>query len=229
MRVVQANLQHSRAASAALHRLLATKTVDLALIQEPWVSFGKIAGLCPAGFGIIYDNKESRPRTCIVYNKNINCFPSTDLCTRDLAAAKMEVRMGNRRCWILICSAYFPYDSITPPPTRELRDLINSAEDNSSHVIIACDANAHHSTWGSSGTNRRGEYLFDYLLTTNLVVVNRGTEPTFDNGRRKEVIDLTLASRFISEMINDWKVSDEPSCSDHRHILFKIGEGVNVS
>ena len=36
------------------------------------------------------------------------------------------------------------------------------------------------------------------------------------------MIDLTLATSFISQRITDWKVSTEASCSDHRYIEFSI-------
>jgi hypothetical protein len=45
------------------------------------------------------------------------------------------------------------------------------------------DANAHHIIWGSSDTNPRGENLIDYLAGNNLVIINKGKEPTFYNGR----------------------------------------------
>jgi hypothetical protein len=40
---------------------------------------------------------------------------------------------------------------------------------------------------------------------------------------RKEVIDLTLGTKEIANVVSNWHVSDETSLSDHRYICFQIG------
>ena len=50
IKVVQINLHHSRAASALMCMKLLADNIDVALIQEPWLSGGKIRGLrCKGG------------------------------------------------------------------------------------------------------------------------------------------------------------------------------------
>jgi len=87
-------------------------------------------------------------------------------------------------------------------------------------LIVGCDSNAHHSVWGSTNCNSRGEALVEFLNTTNLEILNRGNESTFCNGSRLEVIDITLGSLRLLESIIGWEVLPEPSLSDHRHFLF---------
>ena len=86
--------------------------------------------------------------------------------------------------------------------------------------MIGCDANAHHVAWGSSNTNERGEALLEYLASTDLAWCNKGHKPTFITRIRREVLDLTLASPGVFSEIKDWKVSDNPSLSDHAMITF---------
>jgi hypothetical protein len=43
---------------------------------------------------------------------------------------------------------------------------------------------------------------------------------------RKEVIDLPLWTNKISNPVNNWHVSDEPSLLDLRYICFQIGNMV---
>ncbi|XP_030759768.1 uncharacterized protein LOC115885120 [Sitophilus oryzae] len=43
--------------------------------------------------------------------------------------------------------------------------------------------------------------------------------------QRKEVLDITVSSNYLSNRISNWRVSSEPSCSDHRHIQFEISVG----
>jgi len=88
--------------------------------------------------------------------------------------------------------------------------------------MVGCDSNAHHTTWGSTNCNGRGEALTEFLNSTTLEIFNRGSEPTFCTSVRREVIDITLGSYGFMDSIADWEVSLEPSLSDHGHILFTL-------
>jgi hypothetical protein len=55
----------------------------------------------------------------------------------------------------------------------------------------------------------------EYLVSSN--------ELTFVISNRREVIDLTLGTNWIENQVRNWHVSDEPSLSDHRYILFQTG------
>jgi hypothetical protein len=83
--------------------------------------------------------------------------------------------------------------------------------------------NAHHTLWGSNGSNPRRESLVEFLVSSNLNILNHGNERTFVGCNRKEVTDLTLETNKIVNLVNNWYVSDEPSLSDHRYICFQIG------
>jgi hypothetical protein len=80
----------------------------------------------------------------------------------------------------------------------------------------------HHTAWGSTKCNGRGEALKEFLSSSNLEIFNRGNEPTFCTSVRQEVIGITLGSYRLLDSIADWEVSLEPSLSDHRHILFTL-------
>jgi hypothetical protein len=89
---------------------------------------------------------------------------------------------------LIIDSAYLPYDSYKPPPTKELRDVIDYCCSRKKQLIIGCDANAHYILWGSTGTNARGEGFMEYLVSLNLNIPSQGNEPTFVVQNRKEVL-----------------------------------------
>ena len=61
------------------------------------------------------------------------------------------------------------------------------------------------------------------LVSLNLNILNYGNEPTFVVCNRKEVIDLTLGTNNIGNLVSNCHVSDEPSLLDHRYIRFQIG------
>ena len=94
-------------------------------------------------------------------------------------------------------------------------------------LVVGCDANAHHIIWGSTDINRRGTSLLEYLSTTELEILNRGSKPTFVTTRRQEVIDITMGSKKVAQAIKDWQVAEEVTLSDHRLIEFKLAGDAN--
>jgi hypothetical protein len=92
----------------------------------------------------------------------------------------------------------------------------------SSHFVIGCDANAHHTTGGSSNINNRGESLFSFIMANNSDILNKGNRPTFVTSNRQEVIDITIATFYAGNFIKDLHVTEEVSCSDHTYIQLNI-------
>ncbi|XP_045464410.1 uncharacterized protein LOC123673777 [Harmonia axyridis] len=215
------NLQHSKAASSALCWRTSRRHVDIGLIQEPWINGGQVRGLPNKVYQSIYCDKAVSPRALIILRRGLTCLPLTEFLTRDLAAALVEVRTENIKRQLVIASGYFPGDAISPPP-EEVQRLIEWCRIEKKQLILGCDANAHHKVWGSTDINHRGEDLLDFLFSTNIEIVNVGNSPTFMNAIRREVIDLTLATPFIAGMVKNWRVSEEPSMSDHMAIEFNV-------
>ncbi|XP_031781099.1 uncharacterized protein LOC116416494 [Nasonia vitripennis] len=180
-------------ASAILLRNLTVAHTGIGLIQDPWVVKGAIRGLGNLLLVCFRNPKEQRPRACIAV-KGVNVLPLLDFATGDLMAVQTELEDVGR---VVIASAYLPYDS-TDNPTREVQRLVE-------HCML--------------NTNARGVRLLDYLAGTDLEIMNVGNTPTFRNAAREEVIDLTLSSTKIAYLIGEWRVSDEPSLSDHSLII----------
>jgi hypothetical protein len=65
---------------------------------------------------------------------------------------------------------------------------------------MRCDANAHHTMWGSTGTNPRGKSFMEFLGSSNLNILNHGNKPTFEVHNRKEVDFITWASSSWKEV-----------------------------
>jgi hypothetical protein len=90
------------------------------------------------------------------------------------------------------------------------------------HLIIGCDANSHHTPWGSTNINNRGESLFNYIIAHGLDIMNKGNRPTFVTTNRQEIIDVMIATFYADNLIKDWHVTEEVSCSDSRYIRFTV-------
>ena len=67
----------------------------------------------------------------------------------------------------------------------------------------------HHEYWGSTDINQRGENLFEYILPTDLDIMNSGNTPTFVTSARSEVLDITMANTYGDRFISEWRVDDE--------------------
>jgi hypothetical protein len=63
----------------------------------------------------------------------------------------------------------------------------------------------------------------EYLVSSNLNILNHGNEPTFVVSNRKEVIDIILGTNKIANLVSNWHVSHKTSLSDHGYICFQVG------
>ena len=217
---IQANLQHSTAASGILTRTVGVKGIDMALVQEAWYREDCIRGLNLPGYTLYSAGGKERPRACIL-SRNMNTWMLPGFSCRDLVAILVKYNENGAEKRLVICSAYLPFDSEDPPPSRELEELVRYCESEDLYLIVGCNSNAHHDAWGSTNCNSRGESLLEFLNSSNLEILNQGKEPTFCNTVRQEVIDITLGSYGLIESIVGWEISREPSLSD-RHILFTL-------
>ena len=218
--VVQINLHHSRSASAILSKRLASGATDIALIQEPWTHNSKIMGLGIKGYNVFYDTSCIRPRACIVVSNKLNALNLVNYLDGDNVAIKVNYDINGHKDEFIFMSAYLPYEE-KDPLTNVTKDLIEHCKMNKK-FIIGCDANAHHTVWGSSDCNRRGDDLLNYILFYNLFILNNNSKPTFVTVNRSEVIDLTICNNIAYDSIIKWNVSDDITLSDHLLIMFSV-------
>lgn len=220
--VFQINLHKATAPTAELNDLLSKHSSFISLIQEPLYRHGKIQGLNRRRGNIIHYAGKNSPRTCIYISKDWNVHPLYHLCSRDLAVACIKAKKCGNDLEIVICSAYFPYDSVDDPPTQEYVNLVNYCNTNSIPLVSSIDANAHHLAWGSTNSNARGNNLLEFILSSNIMINNIGFKPTFVVSNRSEVLDITLTTPNIFSFITEWRVTESILTSDHRCIQFCI-------
>lgn len=222
-KVVQINLRHSRLASDNLNVLLSEEDIDVGLIQEPWVYEGAIKGLDGPSHQIFYKKTNGKPRSCIIIKSHIKAFLCSNLSSPDVTVVSMEVAGGKH---ILISSIYMAHNEEAPP--HVVRNLVVESTKSGKGLLMGCDANARHTLWGSREINERGESLFDFILSTKLLICNKGNKPTFvfpSSDKFKgweEVIDVTLMTHCPGLNIHRWRVSEQCSFSDHNLIFFEI-------
>ena len=152
---IQANLQHSIAASRIITRTVSIKGIDMALIQEPWYCKDCMRGLNIPGYTMYTARGMDRPRACILArNMNIRVLPGFSC--RDLIAVLVKHIEDGAERRLVVCSAYvyLPYDSEDPPLLRELEERVQHCENENLYLIVRCDSNAHHTAWGSTNCKK---------------------------------------------------------------------------
>lgn len=104
-----------------------------------------------------------------------------------------------------------------------LQSLSNSLLTNGSRsIIVAGDFNAKHTAWRSSKNNSRKNLLLEWVAQHNLVIINKGTEPTCTR-KMGLSIDVIFCSEDLARKIRDWKVhNDTETLSDHKYITMNI-------
>lgn len=221
LKFAQINLRHCKKATYTHCHGIRVEQTDVSLIQEPWIRGNKIHGFGQLHNRLLYCKTGVRPRAAIYVTPNVNAMMLNQFTTDDVVTMRV-VRKDMDGGDFIVVSAYLPYDKNLPPPGPHLKKIVEFCEKEKIPMMIGRDSNSHHIIWSSSNINLRGEQLVQYLMKTDLMVMNSGRKPTFINGTRRECLDITIASCELSKQIHSWKVADEATFSDHRLIKFKL-------
>ena len=62
-----------------------------------------------------------------------------------------------------------------------------------------------------------------FLLSKQLHIVNEESCRTFWTSRGASNIDLTVTNNQAFDIIGDWAIDDQESCSDHRILKYGLG------
>ena len=102
IRILQLNMQHSRAATQNVNEIAIRNGIDILLLQEPYNFNNKICGL--SKHMQIFSKGEKKKRAAIIVtNKNYNVILLNQFSNEDMVAVIVQIRNID----ILIISAYF--------------------------------------------------------------------------------------------------------------------------
>jgi hypothetical protein len=158
---------------------------DVALLREPCIYGSQIRGLTSSGgtiFSVAPDGNALSCK-CINYLK-INALPLLQHCSRDMIGFIKN---------ILSPQLSFYHDSDSPPPTKDLRNILNYCSSRKKEHINWMQSKCTPHNMGDHYPNPRGESLVEHLVSLNLNTVNQGTVTC----SRKETIDFTLGTNDI--------------------------------
>lgn len=214
-------MHHCKEAAAVLSSSLISGQTSISLIQEPYCFRGRVRGLGNSGNVHSISSKENDTvRACVYTAKAVNALLLRQFSTRDLVAVQIRYKKGGESRLLVVCSAYLPIEGVAP--SRELSLLVDHCKRNNIDLLIGLDSNSHHVSWGSKDCNPRGYKLYEYLVSADMCILNRGARPTFFNRRSSTVIDLTVCTPGLETYVHDWTVLQEDTMSDHMKIKFSL-------
>ncbi|XP_015609342.1 uncharacterized protein LOC107274591, partial [Cephus cinctus] len=124
-------------------------------------------------------------------------------------------------------SCYFSPNVDSETYASGLDQLEASIRSASGDIYVAGDFNAKNVMWGSTVTDSRGLLLMEMAARLGLLVLNRGSTPTWSRPHTgsASVIDVIFANERLARCTLQWMVSDRVTLSDHRYIIFKNRHG----
>jgi hypothetical protein len=118
---------------------------------------------------------------------------------RDLVTAIINYNADGAERLLVVCSAYLPYDSENPPPSKELKEVVRYYDSENLYLIVSSDSKAYHIGRSRIDYNYRRELLVEFINCSNFEVLNQGSAPNLSSGSRLEVIDNTTGYFGILE------------------------------
>ena len=213
----QINNQKRIISNSEIMRLAESERSFCILGQEPSTFGFNVTGL-NSGHTIIQAPTE-RPRAYIACHKLLKAWPVEDLCSRDVAVAIIDSGMKDAGK-LLVTSVYWDGRIDTFPEVA--RDAAKLAREKDYTLVMGGDYNARNVIFGSSTTDNRGMKIEDIMVTYDLESANKGSTPTCTASHPGSVIDATFINSEKSDLIQDWRVSQQESFSDHKLICFSI-------
>ena len=200
----------------------------IAAIQEPAItrSSGTLSNF-PSD-SLIYHREPRRPiptRAALYFSKEIHMQIFEEFTCADLAVGAWTYRNENdENVTVMVASVYMDKDLKSVWPIQ-FEKLINYCTSHHYQLIAMMDSNAHATLWGNYDDNTRGKKLQQLLLDNNLKIQNIGKLPdayTYYRHNSKTIIDLTVVSAGLHDLVEDWEVNNRLGGSDHRLIQFKL-------
>jgi len=212
-------LEHSRAATANLIKIVTDDGIDIIFIQEPYTIQGKVIRI-PTKYTTFTAGGARSRAAVVVTNKGIDTTVIRQL--SDMDAVTVEVIKVNTK--IIAASMYFDREHQIENDLDKMERVLLHAKNTG--VLIASDTNARSALWNDRVTNERGRILEEFITTKQLYFLNEeSSDTTFSSRIGKSNIDLTIINPQLLSSITGWEISGQESLSDHRIIKYDIKPG----
>ncbi|KAJ8912314.1 hypothetical protein NQ315_005918, partial [Exocentrus adspersus] len=131
------------------------------------------------------------------------------------------VKMGGNVVYACYLSPNVPEERVD----QFLEDLRHDIRRNGGrNIVLTGNFNGRSGVWGDRVEDRRGEKILEWVALCGLVIQNAGNEPTCIRPNGNSVVDMTFTTGDIANKLEEWRVLEEATLSDHKAIAFDIKE-----
>jgi hypothetical protein len=134
--------------------------MHIGLVQEPYLRRNKVSGF--KEFNVFRGAPFGKIRAAVITKKSVNAWLLNQFSNSDQVA--ISIKLKNKT--VVMVSVYMPYDPIASPVSNILINLVKFCNEKRFEILISADANSHHTSWGSSKSNYRGEKLLEFILSS---------------------------------------------------------------
>jgi hypothetical protein len=220
VKCLQINLQHCKNAMNQLVKTVIDLKIDIILAQEPYF-YNNIVSNIPLKWKVI--QSELNPKSAIIIvNEKIQPFTITSKCTENIVWSTINFR-GK---FIFLCSAYMP-------PSVDIDIILNEIEEflktfKPQYFLISSDTNCKLEFLGNKYSDAESDKLLDFIFSQQMFILNNSKKATFNSPLGESHIDLTFCSDTLQKFINNWKIEDLETLSDHNYISFNITSKISI-
>lgn len=169
IRIAQVNMARTATANEDLLLYAQTQKVDVALLQEPYIRYGRLVGLETSPIRIILAPGVRNRRghnilhgaAIVVFNPALTVLARDDLTCDNFAVATVSTTEGSE---ISLISAYFKYREPTAGLINTLKRIKRAC---GNKTLIAADINAFSTDWFSR-TDHRGILVESFIQEEQL-------------------------------------------------------------
>ncbi|KAJ3639205.1 hypothetical protein Zmor_004074 [Zophobas morio] len=197
-------------------------TIDIYLLQDPYVAHGLVCGL---GSGISVYCVGNWPKAAIAVRKGICDVILNNELSNEFQCVVNVMKDGLN---LFLASIYCQYGGDMATDIVHLRRALLAAD--RTPLLIGLDANATSLVWHSKNLQAsrerdlRSDILADYLLESGLSVLNEESEFfTFAGPSRSSDIDVTLANFSMGQSFHwEWSMRPDLGVSDHNPMIIRL-------
>ncbi|GBL92256.1 Putative protein in type-1 retrotransposable element R1DM [Araneus ventricosus] len=185
--------------------------------EKPYVHKDEIQGI-PQGWNAFSSQSK---KAAILSPSNIN---NPIIMEKKTNAIAIKVHTDNFP--ITIISAYSSPQENIERALEKLKSILVAIK--KENVIICADLNGHHSFWGYSNEDPRGQKILDFVLANNLFISNTSDAPPthLNYNGSKGWPDLSICSHQLINKISTWEVLEDITNSDHQYIQIKLNTNI---
>jgi hypothetical protein len=139
----------------------------------------------------------------------------------DMDSVVVEIILGNFKFYT--ANMYLDITEEMDETSETIKDILRVA--NTRGILITMDSISRSRMWHDKLNNGRGKKLEVFPISKQLPIMSEDSEmKTFQSSRGSSNIDLIISNNKLLKVVQEWKIREEESCSNHGIFQFCIGQ-----